>query len=103
MSSSVRKPNHGRPGDVSDRGQGWTKSLSGIGHIAKMAEILYWAQLWFGRGATTDHEHEHGGFREPGPGTALLSSFSFRFDHPSLSQRTGAVAGSVIPFRFVKP
>jgi hypothetical protein len=28
-------------------------SLSGIGHIAKIPQILYWAQLWFGLG---DHE-----------------------------------------------
>ena len=36
-------------------------------------------------------------------GHGSLSSFSFRFDHPSLSPRAGAAAGSVIPFRFVKP
>jgi hypothetical protein len=31
-------------------------SLSAIGHIAKMAQILYWAQLWFGLGAFPEHE-----------------------------------------------
>jgi hypothetical protein len=53
-------------------------SLSGIGHIAKMTQISYWAQLWFGLGTIPDHEprarvlsvsrtrqfsnHDHGSF-----------------------------------------
>jgi hypothetical protein len=52
--------------------------LSGIGHIAKMPQILYWAQLCFGPGGTiTCHEHgsspvhDHGGFLESETGTAL--------------------------------
>ena len=36
--------------------EGWTKSLSGIGHLAKMPQILWWGQLWFGLGTIPEHE-----------------------------------------------
>jgi len=77
--------------------EGWTKSLSGIGHIARMAQILYWAQSWFGLGTTTEHDHvsrtrqfsgsRSRGFPEHEPGHDSLPSVSLSalIIHPCLN------------------
>jgi hypothetical protein len=72
-------------------------SLSDPGHLAKMPEILSWGQLWFGLGATTEHDHvsehgsspvhDHGGFPESETRARLFAFFrlSALIIHPCLA------------------
>jgi hypothetical protein len=53
-------------------------SLSDPGHMAKMPAILGGSYL---DAATTDHEHDQGGFPNPRPGHGSLPVSAFSFDN----------------------